>query len=381
MAKQFDWQLTDDPRDVIHMAVQAITEGHLVAVPGDCSYLLIGSGLRPQTLERLADYSRADKAGHGLTLMLRHRNEILDYFPASPTSLQRFVSKVWPGPISIELSDSHPSSLFRCVAPEVHQAIRQSNGKLRVSLPSHAIFQQMSRLMVGPLIACPALTSDGKLAREASEIDSDIHAIVINDGETSEIGLPTLVEFENNLATVTREGIVAKEYLKGLTRVTFLFVCTGNTCRSPMAQAMMNQKIQERFAEHFPKGEIPIVAHSAGVAAYGGDPASNGALQAIQKYSSSLDSHSSCQLSHEMAEQADIILTMGSRHRQVIASQWPDVANKVHMISPHGAEITDPFGGPLEAYEKCAAQLDQHTDYWIDQIKLTEIIRWNDANK
>lgn len=380
MAKQFDWQHTDDPRDVIHMAVQAVTEGHIVAVPGDCSYLLVGSGLKQNAISKLSQIASKDPHSHGLTLMLRHAKELLDYFPNLPPSLQRFATKVWPGPLTLEIEDSHDSSLFRCIPAEVTELIRQPNRKFRVSLPSHAIFQQMSRLLVGPLVAAPAISTSGKLAREAYEVLGDSHSILINDGETSEIGLPTLVEFENNLATVTREGIVAKEYLKGLSRVTFLFVCTGNTCRSPMAQAMMNLKIKQKFADHFPNGSIPIVAYSAGVAAYSGDPASNGAKQAIQKYGTDLENHGSCQLSQEMADQADIILTMGSRHRQVIASQWPQVASKVHLISPQGGEISDPFGGPLEAYEKCASQLDAHTDYWIDQIKLSEIIRWNDPN-
>ncbi len=381
MAKQFDWQNSNDPRDVIHMAVQAVAEGHIVAVPGDCSYLLVGSGFHQETIERLAGLSRQESNGHGLTLMVRSSAELLDYFPTVSNSILRFASKIWPGPVAIELADSHPNSLLRCLEPNVVKNLVQANDKIRLSQPYHPVFQQMSRLLVGPLVAAPALGGENRLARTVDAIQSDLHSIVISDGETSECGLPTLVAFDENLATISREGIVAQDYLKGLSRITFLFVCTGNTCRSPMAQALMNKKIQERFGSRFPNGEIPITAYSAGVAAYGGDPASPGACQAIQAYGTNLDQHGSCQLSLEMVEQADVILTMGSRHRQAIASQWPSVASKVHMISPDGSEIIDPFGGPLEAYERCVSQLDQHTDYWIEQINLSEIIQWNDPPK
>ncbi|AMV31980.1 Low molecular weight protein-tyrosine-phosphatase YwlE [Pirellula sp. SH-Sr6A] len=378
MVKQFDWKNTEDPRDVVHLAVQAVAEGHIVAVPGDCSYLLVGSGMHESAVDKLAEIAGQDKNQHGLTLMLRSSSELLDYFPDVSSSIRRFASKVWPGPITIDLADSQPNSLLRCMKPDVVSKLMRPNKKLRTSQPYHPVFQQMGRLLAGPLVAAPATTQNGKLARTVESISSDLHAIAIHDGETCEIGLPTLVEFEKNVASITREGIVTADYLKSLSRITILFVCTGNTCRSPMAGALMNKKIQERFADLFPGEQVPIVAFSAGVSAYGGDPASPGAVHAIQKYGTNLDSHSSSQLSQEMVEQADLILTMGSRHKHAIVSQWPTIANKVHMISPTGSEITDPFGGPFDAYERCASQLDEYTNHWIEQLKLGDLILWND---
>ncbi|XZE45473.1 Sua5/YciO/YrdC/YwlC family protein [Pirellulaceae bacterium SH467] len=378
MVKQFDWKNTEDPRDVVHLAVQAVAEGHIVAVPGDCSYLLVGSGMHESAVDKLAEIAGQDKNQHGLTLMLRSPSELLDYFPDVSSSIRRFASKVWPGPITIDLADSQPNSLLRCMKSDVVAKLMRPNNKLRTSQPYHPVFQQMGRLLAGPLVAAPATTQNGKLARTVESIASEMHAIAIHDGETCEIGLPTLVEFEKNVASITREGIVTADYLKSLSRITILFVCTGNTCRSPMAGALMNKKIQERFADLFPGEQVPIVAFSAGVSAYGGDPASPGAVHAIQRYGTNLDSHASSQLSQEMVEQADLILTMGSRHKHAIVSQWPTVANKVHMISPTGTEITDPFGGPFDGYERCAAQLDEHTNYWIEQLKLGDLILWND---
>jgi protein-tyrosine-phosphatase len=164
--------------------------------------------------------------------------------------------------------------------------------------------------------------------------------------------------------------------LRELSRLTILFVCTGNTCRSPMAQALMEKKVQERFGHLAVDGVIPIVVKSAGVSAFGDDPASHGAQQAIRKFGISLDSHHSSQLNSELVEQSDIILAMGNRHRHVIISQWPSLASKVNLISPDGGEISDPFGGPVEVYEQCARQLDQHTSYWLDQLDTSALIQW-----
>ena len=376
MTRVIDWKNADDPRDVVHIAVQAVAEGHIVAVPGDCSYLLVGSGLHENVVSRLAHIAQSDRNQHGITLMLRSASELLDYFPSVSPSIRRLASKAWPGPITFDLKDSLTSSLLGCLDDRVIQALRMKNTKIRTSQPSHPVFEQMGRLLSGPLIAAPALDAKGNLARNLNQAMSDGYTIAIDDGDTDAVGLPTLVEFDDNEASIAREGLLPIEYLKSLSRWTILFVCTGNTCRSPMAQAMMNRKIADKFGTKNASSELPIRAISAGVAAYGGEPSSPGALEAIKKYRTSLDSHLSSQLTREMVDHADIILTMGGRHKHVIVSQWPSAESKVHLISPEGAEITDPFGGPLDVYERCAQQLDQHTDYWINQLNVSDLIRW-----
>ena len=129
MARVIDWKNADDPREVVHIAVQAVAEGHIVAVPGDCSYLLVGSGLHENAVSRLAQLAQSDKNQHGVTLMLRSAAELLDYFPAISPSIRRLAAKAWPGPITFDLKDSHESSLLRCLDAPVIQALRQQNTK------------------------------------------------------------------------------------------------------------------------------------------------------------------------------------------------------------------------------------------------------------
>jgi protein-tyrosine phosphatase len=150
-----------------------------------------------------------------------------------------------------------------------------------------------------------------------------------------------------------------------------------------MAAALMRRKIATRFGganrASSSRSDVPIIACSAGVSAYGGDPASHGALQAIRSFQTSLDDHQSTQLHSGLVEQADLILAMGHKHRSIIVAQWPEAASKVHLIAADGGEISDPFGGSLEIYQKCAEQLDRHTSYWIEQLDTDAIIQWDDA--
>ncbi|MCU0710545.1 MAG: Sua5/YciO/YrdC/YwlC family protein [Pirellula sp.] len=376
MSKVIDWKSASDPRDVVHLAVQAIAEGHIVAVPSDCSYMLLASGLHQASVAQLSQLAQTGKL-QAPAVMLRSPAELSDYFPDSPQAIKRFAPKVWPGPISFDLEMSTELSLLSQLENAVLRDLQQENLKVRVSIPSHPLIEQLTRLLAGPLVCFPVLDSKGGLARHVEEIDPSFFTLAVDDGVSTIATAPTQVEFDKSRGRVIREGALPAEYLKMLSRWTVLFVCTGNTCRSPMAQAMMNRKIEEKFSKQFGARDLPIYAISAGVAAYGGDPASPGAQQAIKKYRANLDKHQSNQLTLELVDQADLILTMGSRHKHVIVSQWPAASGKVQMISPDGSEIADPFGGPIEIYARCAEQLDQCTDYWIDRLNVSDLIEWS----
>jgi protein-tyrosine phosphatase len=376
MSKVIDWKSASDPRDVVHLAVQAIAEGHVVAVPSDCSYLLVASGLQKDSVAQLSQLSQTRKT-QSPSLVLRAPAELQDYFPSVSPAIRRLAAKVWPGPISFDFEASQELSLLKQIEPSVLRDLQLENQKVRVSIPTHPLLDQLSRLLAGPLVSFPVLDSKGSLARQIEIVDPSFYTLAVDDGISTIATAPTVVDFDGSKGRVLREGALPAEYLKMLSRWTVLFVCTGNTCRSPMAQAMMNRKIEEKYSKQFGVHDLPIYAISAGVAAYGGDPASPGAQQVIKKYKASLDKHQSNQLTKELVDQADLILTMGSRHKHVIMSQWPVAGNKVQMISPDGSEIADPFGGPIEIYARCAEQLDQCTDYWIDRLNVSDLIEWS----
>jgi protein-tyrosine phosphatase len=137
-----------------------------------------------------------------------------------------------------------------------------------------------------------------------------------------------------------------------------LFVCTGNTCRSPMAEAMFRQMVAERFG--CPADEIDdkgVVVSSAGLAAWGGGKASAGALEAMAEIGADLSGHESQPLTENLVRQADVILTMTASHRAAILAQFPEAGGRVAMLSPDRQDVLDPIGGPLATYRRCAQQI------------------------
>jgi len=136
-----------------------------------------------------------------------------------------------------------------------------------------------------------------------------------------------------------------------------LFVCTGNTCRSPLAQA-----IAERSAER--RGWDDVEIRSAGVSAARGDEASEGARVAAESGGLSLEGHRTTPLDTELVAWASLILTMGPHHAE--AAEALGGHGKVWMLADFsvgdeksgGPGVPDPFGGDAQAYRECLASLE-----------------------
>ena len=75
-------------------------------------------------------------------------------------------------------------------------------------------------------------------------------------------------------------------------------------------------------------------------------------------------------LSERLARYADVILTMTNGHRHAIVNHWPDLADRVEVLSTDGRDISDPIGGSLQVYQDCARQIEGHLKSRIDEMDL-----------
>jgi len=130
-----------------------------------------------------------------------------------------------------------------------------------------------------------------------------------------------------------------------------LFVCTGNTCRSPMAEGFLNKIAKEN-------NDDSISAFSRGLAAYG-ERVSKNSLEASKKIDVQIDSHMSRQLTVDDFINADVVLTMTKDQCNFLKSEAGKYKDKIYCISEYAdsEEISDPYGQNLEVYEKCAQSL------------------------
>lgn len=138
-----------------------------------------------------------------------------------------------------------------------------------------------------------------------------------------------------------------------------LFVCTGNTCRSPMAEALFNNAVLH--------SRLPyrVVSSSSGLHAVRGDRVSPEVLSLLSQEGLDLSEHSARQLNQTLVEDSDLILVMAGTHKHELCSIFPDAVNKTYLLKEFAGEdhapgdITDPLGQGLEKYQQVLEEIRQ----------------------
>lgn len=146
---------------------------------------------------------------------------------------------------------------------------------------------------------------------------------------------------------------------------TILFVCTGNTCRSSMAEALFKDMLAER-------GRDDWEVISAGVSAFEGNSAHENAILALDEEGiETIKEHQAQRLNQDLIQQADLILTMTCRHKQLIFDQYPEAEAKTFTLKEYALfdqqnqasrerlDISDPFGQALKEYRNCANEIKE----------------------
>lgn len=366
MPEVIDWHRAAEPLAVIHYAVQSLRQGRTVAFPTETGYALTASGLMPEAVRRLPiarfTESAETPALPDLILTLRCAAEARDWAPGINQLCLRLARRLWPGPVTLLVGGDIECGLASRLGEEVRARLCVEN-KLHLAAPRHELLREVLRHLAGPLLMTRTGEASGAASVPGLEAD-----VIIADGSASSAQSATVVAVNGAAWEIIRPGALSAEDIRRQTACWIVFVCTGNTCRSPLAEALCKKLLADRLGCGVE--ELPLRGYhvaSAGLSAMPGGAAAAEAEQVARSYGADLSGHRSQPLTADLSARADYLLVMTQNHLRALVDYFGRLGSSPRLLDPAG-DIADPLGGDLPVYAACAQQIRHHLETLVAEL-------------
>lgn len=362
---------SDSDREAIQRAGRLLRDGAIVAIPTETVYGLAAKA-ENRILSRL-DRIKVRAAGKRYTLHIGRIEDLSRYVPRPSLQGRKLMRNTWPGPVTIvfELDETSLKQVKHALPADTFELL-YPDGTLGVRCPDNPVTSAVLTEALAPVVAPSANPDAQRPALTAQEVvdyfDGHIEMVIDTPGANRHRLASTVVRTGQRGLEVLREGVYSRQQILEAAAVTILFVCTGNTCRSPMAEALC----RKYFANKLNCGLDQIqdrgyTVASAGVAAFDGMPASSHALDVCREKQTPLASHRSTTLTESMIRQADLIFGMTAGHVQAVVDAVPQAGDRCFLLDPAG-EISDPVGLDIDTYRACAEQIERCLSERINEL-------------
>jgi protein-tyrosine phosphatase len=342
-------------------AVDLLLEGGLVAFPTETVYGLAACPAVPGAIERL-DHIKGRPSDKPYTVHIAYPHQLNHYVDDPPWLARILAKKGWPGPITLIIE----------VGPMQREAARERFGENSYNLfsdntiglrcPDHPVATMLLANCPETVVAPSANPSGQPPAFDADQVHNYFAGnkidLILDAGPTRYRSSSTVVYVNDKGLKVLRAGPVDAASIDRLAKFNILFVCTGNTCRSPMAEALCKKMLADRLTGGcVPElADLKISVSSAGTFAAPGQSACAEAIEAMKSFSIDQTGHRTQAVTVDLVNQADMIFAMTSDHKDFISNLVPGAENRIQLIDREG-NVSDPLGQPVESYLRCAQRL------------------------
>jgi len=347
----------------IARAAEVLRSGGLVVFPTETVYGIAANAKLPEAVARLRSVKRRSDQ-EPFTVHIATRSDARRFVRRPGPLVRRLVRKAWPGPLTLtcEVQDGDPANRNSALAHA---------GLIGLRCPDHAVAERLLSDAGDAIVASSANRAGNAppntLEHALRDLDGEVD-LAIDAGRTRFNGPSTVVEVRGPRWSIQREGVIARRTIERMATTEILFVCTGNSCRSPLGEFLFRHKLAKRLGMTPEEmREAGYVIGSAGTIGNPGVSMSPGSLEQLSRRGIDGSSHRAQPLTIELLQRCERIFAMSPEHREAVVDIMPAAADRVVMLDPDGP-VPDPVGGGDEEYRRSAEHIERVVDARLEEF-------------